>query len=457
MSVDAYLDPRRCPPDRPPVSEMSAQTRSLHDDIDAQIRASGRGWLHPNAPTLMEDLLGSPRVVAWQEAKAARHLLGEGCWSELPPLYARYGTADTIALIEDVKTLESAAAAVVTDCGMQATAILLDALLEPGDHAILCRQVYNKTKTYLSRLLHRIGGSLTMVDDGDFDAIRAAVTPKTKLLFAETYTNPRMRVQDPVALVALTAEARQTAADIKLVVDDTIATPWGTRRPLLVSGVDAVVASGTKALGGQDRDLWGYIASDDIRLMNAAMDLLALRGGTLDWRRARAIRAGLPQAAQTHAQRCDTAAQVAAFLAQHPKVSEVLHPSLPDHPDAAVVRAHYARTGSLLSFRVAGADEAQTRHFADVLASCLVIRYALSFDGLVTKVNHHQTVSEYFTPPPLLRRSGFDRLVRLGVGLEDAADLCACLNWTLWHGDVVTVEDLDTWRQQRTAALGLHD
>jgi cystathionine beta-lyase/cystathionine gamma-synthase len=144
---------------------------------------------------------------------------------------------------------------------------------------------------------------------------------------------------------------------------------------------------------------------------------------------------------------------VAAFLAQHPVVSEVFHPSLPDHPDAAAIAKHYVRPGSLLSFRVAGADEARTRHFADVLATCVIVRYALSFDGLASKVNHHQTVSEYFTPPPQLRRSGFDRLIRLAVGLEDAEDLIAALNWTLHHGDRVSTADLAEWQRARMANL----
>jgi len=125
----------------------------------------------------------------------------------------------------------------------------------------------------------------------------------------------------------------------------------------------------------------------------------------------------------------------AAFLARHPKVSEVFHPSLPSHPDAKAIARDYVRHGSMLSFRIAGADEERTRHYADVLATCVIVRYALSFDGVATKVNHHKTVSEYFTPIDRLQRNGFDRLIRLAVGLEDADDLCAALNWTLHHGD----------------------
>jgi cystathionine gamma-synthase len=180
---------------------------------------------------------------------------------------------------------------------------------------------------------------------------------------------------------------------------------------------------------------------------------MAMRGGILDWRRAEAIVAGLDDAGPAHARRSATASRVAAFLASHPKVSEVFHPSLPTHPDAAAIAAQYERHGSLLSFRVHGADEAMTRHVADVLATTTIVRYALSFDGLVTKVNHHQTVSEYFTPAPELRRSGFDRLIRLAVGGEDADDLIAALNWTLHHFDRVSSADVERWQAERVASL----
>jgi cystathionine beta-lyase/cystathionine gamma-synthase len=90
-----------------------------------------------------------------------------------------------------------------------------------------------------------------------------------------------------------------------------------------------------------------------------------------------------------------------------------------------------------------------------VLATTIVVRYALSFDGLATKVNHHKTVSEYFTPLPDLKRSGFDRLIRLAVGMEEADDLIAALNWTLHHGASLTTTDIESWQQQRMTSLGL--
>ena len=271
-------------------------------------------------------------------------------------------------------------------------------------------------------------------------------------------------------------------------VDNTIATPWGLRRPLLeVAGIDLVVASGTKALAGQDRDLWGYLAGNQIDLLNEAMDLQAMRGGILDWRRAQAILDGWEAARARFEQRCATASAVAAFLAEHARVEQVFHPSRPDHPDAAAIAAHYRLPGSMVSFRLrsaaaaqpvaaaaagaaragadgparaAGADaasdgEAAARHLCDVLAMTEVPRYALSFDGLASKINHHPSVSEYFTAAAEVRRIGVDRVIRLGIGIEQARDLIACLNWALWRAPEITPQEVADWQRRRRAALHL--
>jgi cystathionine beta-lyase/cystathionine gamma-synthase len=432
---------------------MDVETRRLHDALDAHAQRTGLPYLHPDEPTVQLDLFGSAQVIAWQEAKAAFLFASEGCWSELPHLYARYGTTATAALIARLKRLEQATSALVCDSGMQATALVFDVLMTPGAHAVMMRQIYNKTRSYMEWLAGRLAGAVTIVDDGDIAGLAAAIRPETTLVFAETYTNPLVRAQDLGALRHVVTDARDRAPSLKLVIDSTIATPWAFTQPLLDSGADIVVGSGTKALGGRDNDLWGYIATRDTPFANSVMDLMAMRGGILDWRRATAIESGFDGADAAHARRSHTATCVAAFLARHPHVSEVFHPSLPGHPDAAAIARHYVRPGSLLSFRIAGADESRTRHAADVLATCVVIRYALSFDGLATKVNHHQTVSEYFTPPTQLKRNGFDRLIRLAIGLEHADDLIAALNWTLHHADNVTPSDVEAWQQQRMAAL----
>ncbi len=434
---------------------MGAATQSIHLAIDGHARRTGIPYLHPDEPTVQLDLLGSAQVIEWQEGKAAFLFASEGCWSELPHLYARYGTTATTTLIGKLKALEHATSAIVCDSGMQATALAFDVLMEPGSHAVLMRQVYNKTRSYLELLAARTGGSVTVVDDGDAGALAAAITPATRFVFAETFTNPLVRAQDFDMLRRVMTEARVRAPGIRLVLDTSIASPWAFAVPPLENGVDVVVASGTKSLGGNDRDLWGYLATNDSQFANGVMDLIAMRGGILDWRRAEALLSSFDGADQAHAHRSASASKVAAFLAAHPHVSQVFHPSLPSHVDAPAIASQYIRPGSLLSFRVKDADESRTRHLADVLATCIIVRYALSFDGLTTKVNHHRTVSEYFTALEQLKRNGFDRLIRLAMGMEDADDVIAALNWTLHHADTVDADDLAAWQRQRARSLGI--
>ena len=461
----AYLDPAYLDPDAaaampaapPPRAAMNPATRSLHDAIDATMRRLGQPYLHPDGETLQLDLFGSEAMVRWQERKAAAVFLAGEAWSDLPQTYGRYGTESGRLLLAEVRRLEQAAGALLTDGGMQACALACDVLFAPGSHAVVTRSVYNKTKSYLQRLAGRQGGAVTLVDDGDLGAVERALRPDTTVLFTETYTNPHTRAVDPPALAAVAARARGAGAGrLRVVVDNTIATPWGLREPLLsVPGIDLVVASGTKALAGQDRDMWGYLASNHIGLVNEAMDLQAMRGGILDWRRARAILTGLQGARARFERRCGTAAAVARFLAGHPRVAEVLHPSLPDHPDAAAIARHYRLPGSMVSFRIRDAGEDAARHFCDVLAMTGVPRYALSFDGLATKLNHHRSVSEYFTVEADVRRIGVDRLVRLGVGVEDGRDLVACLNWALWRAPAVPATAVTAWQENRRRALSI--
>src|SRR6185436_14130956 len=163
---------------------------------------------------------------------------------------------------------------------------------------------------------------------GDVAALREAIGPATRFVFAETFTNPLLRAQDLDALLNAVGDKRSEAPALKLVIDSTIATPWAFREPLLSRGVDVVVASGTKSLSGSDRDLWGYIATNDTPFANSVMDLMAMRGGILDWRRAAAVTQAFDGASASHARRSQTASAIASFLSTHPKVSEVFHPSL---------------------------------------------------------------------------------------------------------------------------------
>lgn len=439
----------------PSRAGWGASTRALHDAIDAHIRASGVAHLHPSRPTVQRDLLGGAEMIAWQDAKGAFLWGAEGCWSELPHVYARYGTDGTRALLARLRGLYGAPGALVTDCGMQAIALLADAVLGPGAHVVMTRQVYNKTRTLLRWQTERLGGRLTEVEDGDLDALAAAIEPSTRLVFVESFTNPLGRVQDVPALAAVVAAARARAPGLRLAVDDTLLTPFGPRQSLLELGADVVVGAGTKALGGEDAALWGYLVARDSGLLNQVMDLQAMRGGVMDGERAGEVAAGLDEARARWSRRCASAAAIASFLHAQPAVEAVWHPSLPGHPDADAIARDVVAHGSLVAFRWAGADDDAHRHLADVLAMTEVWRYALSFDGLCSKVNHHTTVSEYHTPPPVRRKLGLDRLIRLGVGVEDTADLIAALAWAMQAAPRVSADAVADWQRRRRAELGL--
>jgi cystathionine beta-lyase/cystathionine gamma-synthase len=197
------------------------------------------------------------------------------------------------------------------------------------------------------------------------------------------------------------------------------------------------------------------VASNRIDEMNACMDILAMRGGILNEGRCLSVLSGLDRARRSFEQRSRGAAEVAAFLDRHPAVSEVFHPSLPDHPDREIVDRCYALPGSLVSFRLSSADDAATRHFCDVLAMTGVVRYALSFDGLVSKVNHHRSVSEYFTAEAEVERLGVSRLVRFAMGLEAPSDVVSCLDWALSEYRRISEAEVLTWQRDRARHLGV--
>ena len=454
--LTSYLSPEFAPSAIPSLAEMNSATQTIHQGVDQRIKRTKEPYLHPDGPTVQTDLFGSTQMIQWQEQKGARSMLGEDCWSDLPQIYGRYATSYGNDVITEIKSIEKAAGVILTDCGMQATAILQDVLLRPGGHAIMSRQVYNKSKAYLNWVGQRMGVETTIVEELTAESLKAKCTPQTTLIFAETFTNPLMNALDLKSISDAIVELRKTAPEIRLVIDNTIATPWGVRDPLLsYPGIDAVVSAGTKAMGGQDRDMWGYIASNRTTLLNEAMDIQAMRGGVLAWRSALSVKESLAQAQSNFELRCANAQAVVQFLDLHPLIESVFHPMSSSYRHASVFAAQYTLGGSLLSFRVKDLDENHTMHFCDVLALTNVFRYALSFDGLVSKVNHHKSVSEYYTPPPLMKKQGIDRLVRLGLGWEASEDLIACLNWALWNHQKWSQQDVIQAQRQRISQLGL--
>lgn len=443
-------------PAPPSLEEASDHTRELHRSVDAFAQKAKVPYLNPESPTVQVDLFNGERVADWQNAKASAAMLGTTSSATLDPIYARYATHDSNRLIQSIMEIERCNGAIVTDSGMQACALVMDALIRPGSHVIMSEQVYAKTKSYLEWTAARMNLDFNYVDHITPEVLERDVKANTTLVLAETFSNPLMRALDLEGLSNKIVSLRDSrATGLRFVIDHTIASPYGSKKPFLsYPGIDAVLTAGTKAMAGNDQDIWGYVASNRIGLINILSDIQSMRGGVLSWRSARCIESHIANTKMLFERRCKTALEVAKFLASHPKVGEVFHPSCQDHLDHAIAVAQYENLGSLLSFRLADVEsEEPVAHFSNVLAMTTVFRYALSFDGLVSKVNHHTTVSEFFTPPGKLRSLNIDRLVRLAIGTEDAADLIRALEWALENADKISVEQTQSWANERSRQL----
>lgn len=449
--ASAYRDPQYCPRNLPALKGMELQTQTLHQQVDDAARATRTPSLSAEAQSVTFDLFATRNIVEWQESKAEAVFSDTHSWFELAPIYGRYGVPELQAYGAGLGTLYEAPPALPTCSGMAAVTTVFESLIDPGTHIILMGQVYNKSRSLLELMSQRLGAELSFVPYNDVSSLQAVLGSRPTLFFAETFTNPHMRALDvPTIRDVLNRNPASVMA-----VDDTIATPWGTRRSLLDAGVDVVVGSGTKALSGNDSSISGYIVSKRGDILNACMNTLAMRGGLLDATTATKLGIGLQRARARHIQRARTTSILAEFLDGHPKVQTVYHPGLASHPDHAIAQRDYRHHGALLSFRLMDESESVCKRVCDALAMTGVFRYALSFDGLVSKVNHHRSVSEYFTPEAVCKEQNIHSLIRLGIGLEASGDLLACLNWALWHGAEVSVEEHLRWEQQRRVELNL--
>ena len=378
-------------------------------------------WLHPERRTIQRDLarLGRGRRVAGRRRPASCSR-GDGAWSELPHLYARYGTPGTSELIAALRELERARCAIVTDCGMQAVALV-------ADRSSLARGARGRDAAGLQQDPHVLRSEREARRRRRSRSSTTAISPRSPPRCArhalrvrrDVHQSAGPRAGRPGARRARAPRARRAARDR---LDDRDAV-----------GVTHAAARSRRRRRGRQPDQGARRPGRRARRLHRDRSTpssrtrswisIAMRGGILDDDRARRVAANLANAERVHARRCATAARVAAFLARHPR-DRARVPSEPARSsrrrgDRARLHAH--RLAAQLSRR--RRRRSCHRRIADVLVSCGVLRYALSFDGLVTKVNHHRTVSEYFTPPDVVARLGIDRLIRLGIGIEDADDL----------------------------------
>lgn len=330
-------------------------------------------------------------------------------------LYSRYGNnPNQQSVAARVAALEGTDAALALSSGMAAISMTLLAAAGQGDHIVASRHLYGATWALLSHELPRRGITTTFVDPADPGAWARAVTPATRVVLIELPTNPALRVFD----IAPAREAAHSAEAI-LAADMTFATPMNIRAA--EHGVDAVIHSATKYLGGHS-DLIAGVVAGSAGLIQGITRMMKLYGGSIDpqtaWLLERGMRT-LPARMERHNR---TALALAEWFTGLSGVHKVIHPGLPDHPDHALATRLLNGYGGMVSIVLDGGGAAADRFFAALRLAAP----APSLGGVETLVSQPRHTSHVDLSPSERDELGIpDGFVRISVGLEDIDDLKA--------------------------------
>jgi cystathionine gamma-synthase len=333
--------------------------------------------------------------------------------------YGRYGNPTQHEVEARLAALEGAEAALLFSSGMAAVTTTLLAMLRKDSHVVFTNDCYRKTRQFADTILKRLGVACDLVPP-NVAGIQAALRANTQLIFTESPTNPYMNVVDLEKLVAL-ARAR----GIKTVIDSTFATPYN-QRPLEL-GVDLVIHSATKYLGGHNDLLAGSIAGR-AGLVSAIKDVQGMLGAVPDPMGCYLLGRGLKTFALRMAQQNASGQKIAEFLQSHPRVKKVHYPGLRSHPDHEVARAQMKGFGGVVSFELTGTLEDCSR----LIDAMKIPQIAPSLGGVESLIEQPALMSFYELTPEERARIGIkENLVRFSIGIEDTEDLIADLKQAL--------------------------
>jgi len=384
--------------------KKAPRTVSSHD-ATLGIHA-GEDHFHRNAPvsapivrTSNFTFASTAEMKRWAEGKSPAYI------------YTRYGNP-TLALAEcKLAALERTEAAVVTASGMAAISSALLAFLRAGDEVIATRQLYGGSYRLMRDFLPRYGITVRYVE-ASLAGIERVVSPRTKVLYVETPTNPSLRLVD---LRRAADFAREWG--LISIVDNTFASP-ALQKPAEF-GFDLVLHSATKYLAGHS-DVIAGAAAGSAALIRKVREAVIYFGGSMDPQAAFLLIRGMKTLQVRVEQQCRSAAAIARFLAKHAKVARVHYPGLTSHPDHALARRQMRDFGAMLSFDVKGGLPGASR-FCDRVRIFLL---AASLGGVESLVVLPAYTSHYNMSNAELQAAGVEPgTVRVSVGLEAAEDL----------------------------------
>lgn len=332
--------------------------------------------------------------------------------------YARTGNPTRAALEASLAAVEEGAFARAFSSGMAATDCALRAMLRPGDHVVIPDDAYGGTFQLIDKVFTRWDVQYTPVRLADLDAVGAAITPRTRLIWVETPTNPLLSIADITAIAEL-----GTDRSAKVLVDNTFASP-ALQQPLRL-GADVVLHSTTKYIGGHSDVVGGALVTNDEELDEEFAFLQNGAGAVPGPFDAYLTMRGLKTLVLRMQRHSENACAVAEFLADHPSVSSVLYPGLPSHPGHEIAARQMRGFGGMVSVRMrAGRRAAQ-----DLCAKTRVFILAESLGGVESLIEHPSAMTHASTAGSQLEVP--DDLVRLSVGIEDIADLLGDLEQAL--------------------------
>jgi cystathionine beta-lyase/cystathionine gamma-synthase len=347
-------------------------------------------------------------VVAYNEGRSQKYL------------YSRYENPTVVSVEQKLAVLDGAEAALAFSSGMAATATILAGHLKAGDEVICSAAVYGGTFHLLQDLLTRFGVTPRFASLDDLGNLDRILTPATKLVWFESPINPTLRCVD-VRRVAAACRARGVLS----AVDNTFASPINQRPHML--GVDLAMQSATKYLNGHS-DVTGGMVSGAAALLAPVEKARRLLGTVMDPQPAYLLGRGLQTLPVRIARHNASAQAVAEMLAEDPRVSCVYYPGLPSHPDHEVAKRQMTGFGGMVCFDLGGDYERAARLFD----SLRVIKRAVSLGGIESLASLPALTSQWGHTDEELRSAGITKgMVRLSVGLEDAADLIADLDQAL--------------------------
>ena len=389
--------------------------RPLHRDTLAVREAVARSQYGENSEALY---LTSGYVQPSAEAAARRFAGDEDGYT-----YGRYGNPTVSSFEQRLAALEGTEAAIGTASGMSAILMMCLALLKAGDHIVCSRSMFGSTIRLIGTDLARFGVESTFVSQTDTAAWQAAMRSNTRLLFAETPTNPLTEVCDIQALADIAHNAGALLA-----LDNCFATP-ALQRPVLF-GADIIMHSGTKYLDGQGRVMAGALCASQAMVIEKFLPVLKSGGMSLAPFNAWVVLKGLETLDLRMRAQSDQALALAQWLQDHPAVSQVHYPGLASHPQHALAMAQQSGVGgAVLSFDVKAAnpEQARARAFA-VLDAMQVLSLSTNLGDTKTLAAHPASTSHGRLTEPQRQAAGIGQgLIRVAVGLEHIDDIKADL------------------------------